>query len=171
MKHFTIFCELLLNQLINLLSVSITLFVECFSTIFINITYVLCKWKCPCKAGWNVYMGKNVPPLRDPGFMNVRSLLSGRIYFHINRFWFFNRILLYREISLNRGSHFAGMFFLHINTPQVVHNSNPANACNEDTITTSSDLKNLFFFCINFKTSINRMTCESTFCVIFQVLS
>ena len=142
MKHFTIFCELLLNQLINLLSVSITLFVECFSTIFINITYVLCKWK----AGWNVYMGKNVPPLRDPGFMNVRSLLSGRIYFHINRFWFFNRILLYREISLNRGSHFAGMFFLHINTPQVVHNSNPANACNEDTITTSSDLKNLFFF-------------------------
>ena len=38
--------------------------------------------------------GKNVPSKRDPSFMKVGSLLGGRIYFHINRFRFFNRILL-----------------------------------------------------------------------------
>ena len=94
MKYFTIFHELLLNQLVNLTSVSITLFVKCFSVIFKNITHALHKQNHPCKAGWNVYMGKNVPPKRNPGLMNVESLLGGRIYFHINRFWFFFRILL-----------------------------------------------------------------------------
>ena len=94
MNYFIIFYELLFNQLINLTSVFITLFVECFSAFFKNITHALYKQKRPCKAGWNAYMGKNVPPKRDPGFIKVGSLLGGRIYFHINRFWFFNRTLL-----------------------------------------------------------------------------
>ena len=87
MKYFIIFYGLLLNQLIYLTSVSITLFVECFSAIFENIAHVLCKQKRPCKAGWNVNIGKKVRPKQDPGLMNLRSLLGGRIYFHINRFW------------------------------------------------------------------------------------
>ena len=84
----------MLNQLIHLTSVFVKLFVEGFSVIFKNITHSLYKQKRPYKAGRTVYMGKNVPPKWDPGFMKVGSLLGGRIYFHINRFWFFNRILL-----------------------------------------------------------------------------
>ena len=60
---------------------------------------------------------KNVPPKPDPGLVKVRSLLGGRIYFHINRFRFFKVILLYGDISFNRGPRLAGMFFLHMNTP------------------------------------------------------
>ena len=93
MIYFIIFYELLLNHLINLASVFITLFVEYFSAFFKNITYAFYKQKRPCKAGWNVYKGRNVPPKRDLGFMKMGSLLGGWIYFHINRFWFFNRIL------------------------------------------------------------------------------
>ena len=39
-------------------------------------------------AKWNetFIWGKNVLPKQDPGFMNVESLLGGRIFFHINRF-------------------------------------------------------------------------------------
>ena len=51
-----------------------------------------------------------------------RFCKGGKIYFllhRINRFWFFNKILLSGEISLNRGPHFAGMFFPHINIPLV----------------------------------------------------
>ena len=48
----------------------------------------------PAKRDETFIWEKNVPPKRDPGFMKVGSLLGGRIYFHINRFWFFNRILL-----------------------------------------------------------------------------
>ena len=110
-KYFTIFYDLLLNQIINLTSVFNTLFLECFCAIFKNITQVLYKQNRPCKAGWNVYMGKNAPTNWCPGFMNVGYLLGGIIYFHINRFWFFNRI----EISLNRDPGFVGIFFLHIN--------------------------------------------------------
>ena len=51
----------MLNQLIDLTSVFITLFVECFSAIFENIRYVLYKQKRPCKARQNVYMGKKRP--------------------------------------------------------------------------------------------------------------
>ena len=40
------------------------------------------------------FINKNVPAKRDPGFMKVGSLFAGRIYCHINRFWFFNRIPL-----------------------------------------------------------------------------
>ena len=75
----------MLNQLINLGSVFITLFVECFLAICKNITYALYKQKLPCKAGRDVYMGKNVSPKRDSSFMNVGSLLGGITYFHINR--------------------------------------------------------------------------------------
>ena len=86
LNYFTIFYELLVNQLINLTSVFITLFAEYFSAFFKNITHALYEQKRPCKAGWNVYMGKNLPPKRDPGFMKVGSLLGGRTYFHTNRF-------------------------------------------------------------------------------------
>ena len=55
---FTIFCELLLNQPIDLTSVSITLFDEYFSAIFKNITYALYKQNRPWRDGWNVYMKK-----------------------------------------------------------------------------------------------------------------
>ena len=50
----------MLNHLVNLISV-FTLFVECFSGIFENITHALYKQKPPCKAGRNVYMGKKLP--------------------------------------------------------------------------------------------------------------
>ena len=53
---------------------------------------------------------------RDPEFMKVKSLLAWTIYFHINRLWFFNRILLSGETSHNQRPHFAGMIFLHMNT-------------------------------------------------------
>ena len=49
---------------------------------------------------------------------------------------------------------------------QMVRNTKPALACYENTISTSSNLKNLFFSSIIFKTSINRLTCENTFSVI-----
>ena len=70
--------------------------------------------KFPCKVRWIVYMEKNVPPKRDPGFMKLGYLLGVRVYFHIHRFWFFNRILLKGEISLNRGPFFAGVLFPHL---------------------------------------------------------
>ena len=44
-----------------------------------------------------------ISPKQDPGLMAVKSL---RIYFHISRFWFFNRILLSGKISLNRSPNF-----------------------------------------------------------------
>ena len=78
----------MLNQFINLSSAFITLFAECFSAICKNIAHALYKQKRPCKAGRDVYMGKNVPPKRDPGFMRVGSLLGGIIYFHITDFDF-----------------------------------------------------------------------------------
>ena len=37
---------------------------------------------------------------------------------------------------------------------QMIRYSKPPTACYEDTISTSSNLKNQFFTCINFKTSI-----------------
>ena len=40
---------------------------------------------------------------------------------------------------------------------QMVRNRKPAIACYENTVSTSSNLKNLFFSSINFKTSINYM--------------
>ena len=48
----------------------------------------------PAKRDETFVWEKNVPPKRDPDFMKVVSLLGGRIYFHINRSWFFNRTLL-----------------------------------------------------------------------------
>ena len=52
---------MILNQLINLTSVCIALFVECFSVVFRNITQALFKQKRPCNAGLNVYVGKKHP--------------------------------------------------------------------------------------------------------------
>ena len=103
----------ILNQLVNLTSVFIMHFVECFLAIcnlFKSITHALYKQKPPCKLRQSVYMGKNFPPKRDSGFMKVVSLLDERSYFCISR------ILLSEEISHNQGSHFARMFFLQINT-------------------------------------------------------
>ena len=79
----------------SLTFVLITIFVECFSAIFKKLTHLLYKQKGPCKAERNVYLEKNVPPKRDPGFMEVGSLLGGRINTHIiHRLRFFNKILL-----------------------------------------------------------------------------
>ena len=61
----------MLNQLIHLTSVFITFLAECLSAIFKNIAHALHKQKRPCKTGRNVYVGKNTPPKRDPGFMKV----------------------------------------------------------------------------------------------------
>ena len=47
-----------------------------------------------------------------------------------------------------------------------IYKSNPVNVYNKDKISTFEWLKESVFFCINFNTSINRMTCENTFCVI-----
>ena len=60
-NYFTIFYELILNQVVNLTSFFISLFVEYFFAFFKNITHALYKQKRPCKAGWNVYMGKKRP--------------------------------------------------------------------------------------------------------------
>ena len=76
----------------------------------------------PANRGKMFIWKKNVPPKRDAGFMKAVSLLGEMTYFHINRFWFFNGILLSGEISLSRGPHFAGMFFLHVNTPLLLTN-------------------------------------------------
>ena len=46
----------------------------------------------------------------------------------------------------------------------MVRNSSLATACHKDKISTSRYFKNLFFSCIDFKTSVNRMSCESSFC-------
>ena len=40
------------------------------------------------------FINKNVPAKQDPGFLKVVCLFSERIYCHLNRFWFFNRIFL-----------------------------------------------------------------------------
>ena len=76
----------MLNQLINLTSVSITFFVECFSAIFKISHMHFINENVLTKRDETFIWEKNVPPKRDPGFMNVGSLLGGRIYFHINRF-------------------------------------------------------------------------------------
>ena len=76
----------MLNQLINLTSVFITPFVECFSAVFKNITHALHKQIHPYKAGRKFIWVKKVPPKRNASFMKVRSLRGGRIYFHVNRF-------------------------------------------------------------------------------------
>ena len=94
MNYFTIFYELLLNQLINLTS-----FLLCFSlnvfphSLKISHMHFISK-NIPAKRNETFIWINNVPPKRDPGFMKVGSLLGGRIYFHRNRSWFFNRILL-----------------------------------------------------------------------------
>ena len=64
----------------------------------------------------NVYMGKNVPPKRDPGFMKVGSLLSGRIYFHINRLWFSIEFVYKVRSRLTETLTLQGSFFLYIET-------------------------------------------------------
>ena len=54
----------------------------------------------------------------------------------------------------------------------MVRNSQLAVACYQDKIiSTSSNLKNLFFSSINFMTSINRLTRENTFSVIVPISS
>ena len=45
----------------------------------------------PAKRDKMFIWDKNVPAKLDPAFIKMGS---GRICFHINRFWFFNRILL-----------------------------------------------------------------------------
>ena len=51
----------MLNQPINLISVFTTLFAECFSAIFKNITRALYREKRPSRVGRDVYMGKKLP--------------------------------------------------------------------------------------------------------------
>ena len=51
----------LLNSLFPLISVLITLFIECFFAIFKNITQAIYKQKRLCKVGRHVCMGKKLP--------------------------------------------------------------------------------------------------------------
>ena len=67
-----------------------------------SITHAIYKQKPPCKVIRNVYMGKKFPSKRDPGFMKVESLLGGRIYFHINRFWYLIEFVYKARLSLCR---------------------------------------------------------------------
>lgn len=63
---------------------------------------------------------KNGLPKQDSGFINVGgTLIVGRIYFRVNRFWLFNRVILYDEVLFKCSPHFAGMFFLHVNIPSL----------------------------------------------------
>ena len=66
-----------------------------------------------------LYGKKYVPPKRDPAFKKVGLLFRWGNLFSHKQIWFFNRLLLIGEISLNRGPYFSKMFFLHINTPSI----------------------------------------------------
>ena len=88
---YELFFNFYLILAINLTSVFITLFAKCFSAVFKNINLNMLSVN---KVGRNAYNGENVLPKRDVGFMKVGSLIDRRIYFHVNWFWFFNRIIL-----------------------------------------------------------------------------
>ena len=97
MHHFCFYELFILNigqQPINLTSVFIKLLVECFSAIFKNIAHALYKQKLSAKWDEMFICEKTVPPKWGPSFRKEGSLLSVRIFFHINRIWFFNKILL-----------------------------------------------------------------------------
>ena len=99
-KAFTIFIfmnYLLLNvgqRVINLTSVLLRF----CSTVFLEslkILHMLFRHRNVPEIRNEMFLwGNKVPPKWDPGFIKVRSLLDGRIFFHTNRFWFFNRILI-----------------------------------------------------------------------------
>ena len=76
-------------------------------------------------------------------------------------------IQIFQFEATNIISSTAGLSLKYNN--QMFRNSNPAIACYEDIISTSNKLKNLFFACVNFTTSINRLTCENTFSVIVHI--
>ena len=101
---------------IHLTSVFITLFAKCFSAVFknINLNMLFANKHIPAKQVEMFIWEKNVPPKRDPGFMKAGSLIGGRIYFRVNRFWIFNRIILQGEISFKWGPHLAVIFFPHV---------------------------------------------------------
>ena len=109
-----------------------------------------------------VYGTKTSYQSGDPDFVKVRSLLSGRIYFYINRFIFFNGIILLGEISFNRGPRFVGKFFPHVNTSLDVHkevSNKLLQPWSVDFIRTlSSHTANKYTFKVN--TRNNRKRCE-----------
>ena len=81
-----------------------------------------------------------------------------------NYIYIYIYIYIYVIAVTNIISSTAGLSLKYNN--QMVRKSKPAIACYENTVSTSSNLKNLLFSSINFKTSINRLTCENTFSVI-----
>ena len=62
--------------------------------VFKNIAHALYKHKRPCKAGREVHMGKKYPTKARSRFYESGVPVGGIIHFLINRFWFFNWILL-----------------------------------------------------------------------------
>ena len=78
-------------------------------------------------------------------------------------------LYIYIIAASNIVSSTAGLSLKYNN--QMVRNSKPAISCYENTISTSSILKNLFFSDINFKASRNRMTCENTFSLVVHISS
>ena len=72
-------------------------FGQCFFVIcnlFKSITHAFYKQKPPCKVRRNVYMGKKVPIKARSQFYASGIPVMWEVCFHINRFWFFNRIRL-----------------------------------------------------------------------------
>ena len=76
---------------------------------------------------------------------------------------------MFQIAAINIISLAAGLSLKYKN--QMVRNNKPAIACYEDTISTSSSLKNMSFSCINFKMSINILTCENTSSVVVHISS
>ena len=94
MNYFTIFYGLLLNQLINLTSVFIMLFGECFSTFFKYILHAFYKQKRPCKARWSVYMGIKRPAKARSRFYESEISVRWENLFLYKQILISNRILL-----------------------------------------------------------------------------
>ena len=65
----------------------------------------------PAKQDETFTQEKNVPPKRDPGFMNVGSLLGGIIYFHIKNFDFSIEFLNKVTCRLTEALALPGRFF------------------------------------------------------------
>ena len=78
-------------------------------------------------------------------------------------------IYIYIIAAINIITSTAGLSLKY--NSQMVRSSKSPIACYKNTVSTSSNLKNLFFSSINFKTSINRLTCENTFSVIVHISS
>ena len=101
------------QQLLNLTSVLTKLFVKCFSTIFKNTAHAFYK-KTSMQSGRKCLLRRKRPTKTKPRFYESGIPVSWDNLFSNKQIWFFNRILLEDEISLNRGPHFARIIILQV---------------------------------------------------------